>query len=78
MQLLQVLQQYNTAASSATRSSSSQCDFYSLPGGDHQYYYLIIVLYTRFLSGKWLGEWRKNESKNVQRGTNTNTPELVE
>ena len=29
--------------------------------------------YTRFPSGKWLGEWRKNEAKSIQRGTNTTT-----
>ena len=31
---------------------------------------------TRFPSGKRLGEWRKNETKSIQRETNTTTPEI--
>ena len=33
---------------------------------------------TRFPSGKRLGEWRKNETKSIQRETNTTTPEIAE
>ena len=33
-----------------------------------------------FPSGKWLliGEWRKNETKSIRRGTNTTTPEILQ
>ena len=37
-----------------------------------------IIFYTRFPSGKRLGEWRKNETKSIQRETNTTTPEIEE
>ena len=37
-----------------------------------------VIPYTRFPSGKWLGEWRKNETKSIQRETNTTTPEIEE
>ena len=37
-----------------------------------------IVHNTRFPSGKKLGEWRKNETKSIQRETNTTTPEIEE
>ena len=36
----------------------------------------IYILRTRFPSGKRLGEWRKNETKSIQRETNTTTPEI--
>ena len=39
---------------------------------------LQYIIYTRFPSGKWLGEWRKNETKSIQRETNTTTPEIEE
>ena len=39
---------------------------------------LKYILYTRFPSGKRLGEWRKNETKSIQRETNTTTPEIEE
>ena len=38
----------------------------------------VIILDTRFPSGKRLGEWRKNETKSIQRETNTTTPEIEE
>ena len=40
---------------------------------DGAYSFNII---TRFPSGKRLGEWRKNETKTIQRETNTTTPEI--
>ena len=46
LQILQVLRQFNTAASSTTgsrSSSSSQCDFHSLPGENHQHEYIVIT-----------------------------------
>ena len=39
---------------------------------------LYIIPSTRFPSGKRLGEWRKNETKSIQRETNTTTPEIEE
>ena len=36
-------------------------------------WHLYVYIYTRFPSANWLGEWRKNESKSIQRGTNTTT-----
>ena len=39
---------------------------------------VVNIIYTRFPSGKRLGEWRKNETKSIQRETNTTTPEIEE
>ena len=39
---------------------------------------VYIIIYTRFPSGKRLREWRKNETKSIQRETNTTTPEIEE
>jgi len=39
---------------------------------------MILIRSTRFPSGKRLGEWRKNETKSIQRETNTTTPEIEE
>ena len=40
----------------------------------------IYIYITRFPSGKLelIGEWRKNETKSIQRGTNTTTPEILQ
>ena len=37
-----------------------------------------IIMITRFPSGKWLWEWRKNETKSIQRETNATTREIEE
>ena len=37
-----------------------------------------LYFVTRFPSGKWLWEWRKNETKSIQRETNTTTREIEE
>ena len=39
---------------------------------------MTLIKNTRFPSGKRLGEWRKNETKSIQRETNTTTPEIEE
>ena len=38
----------------------------------------VDITDTRFPFGKRLGEWRKNETKSIQRETNTTTPEIEE
>ena len=40
--------------------------------------YDLLIYDTRFPSGKRLGEWRKNETKSIQRETNTTSPEIEE
>ena len=59
-------------------SQQQQCKHCQVCTAENRIEGIHIYIYTRFPSGKRLGEWRKNETKSIQRETNTTTPEIEE